>query len=68
MHSDPESGLPHVAHELFNLMAQIELWLQDHPHIDASTLLKFNQPPQDHKTVFTSQDNNARALDATRGK
>lgn len=48
---DTESGLPHVAHELFNLMAQIELYLQERPYLDLSAILKFKQPPTDHKQV-----------------
>jgi hypothetical protein len=49
---DYESGLPHIAHELFNLMAQIELYVAANPGIDFKKMLKFNQPPQDHKQVF----------------
>lgn len=46
---DRESGLPHVAHELFNLMAQIELYMQSNPQLDIRKLLEFNPPPTDHK-------------------
>lgn len=49
MEADHESGLPHIAHELFNLMAQIELWIKDHPHIDWRKMLEYNDPPTDHK-------------------
>lgn len=49
LYHDDESGLPHIAHELFNLMAQIELYLQDNPQIDFAQLLKFNEPPTAHK-------------------
>jgi hypothetical protein len=46
---DHESGLPHIAHELFNLMAQIELYVAANPAIDFNSMLEFNQPPQEHK-------------------
>lgn len=46
---DRESGLPHVAHELFNLMAQIELYMQSNPQLDIRKMLVFNPPPTDHK-------------------
>lgn len=46
---DHESGLPHIAHELFNLMAQIELFIAANPALDFKGMLTFNQPPQDHK-------------------
>jgi hypothetical protein len=48
---DHESGLPHIAHELFNLMAQIELYVAANPGIDFKSMLEFKQPPQDHKIV-----------------
>jgi Domain of unknown function (DUF5664) len=51
LYPDYESGLPHIAHELFNLMAQIELYLQDHPGIDVRRVLKFNPPPTAHKSA-----------------
>lgn len=47
--NDAESGLPHIAHEIFNLLALIELELDENPHIDFEQMLKFNPPPQDHK-------------------
>jgi hypothetical protein len=52
MATDHESGLPHVAEELFNLMAQIELYVAANPGIDFKSMLEFKQPPQDHKQVF----------------
>jgi hypothetical protein len=69
---DHESGLPHIAHELFNLMAQIELYVAANPGIDFKSMLEFNQPPQDHKKVFDAhpephykaQDRNSRERDA----
>jgi len=48
MARDTESGLPHIAHELFNLMAVIELWLERNP-IDVQRMLKYNEPPTEHK-------------------
>lgn len=51
--TDQESGLPHIAHELFNLMAVIELVLQKNPDIDVSAILTPNEPPQEHKNVST---------------
>lgn len=56
LYPDDESGLPHVAHELFNLMAQIELYLQDHPGISIKELLKFNPPPTAHKHSMQQED------------
>lgn len=54
MCKDAESGLPHVAHELCNLMAQIELYFQQEPskaHLDKlyKELCTYNEPPQEHK-------------------
>ena len=49
---DPESGLPHIAHEVFNLLAMIELDFQDHPEPDklmAALLSAMKEPPTDHK-------------------
>lgn len=48
MARDPESNLPHVAHELFNLMAMIEIYLQDND-LNVDQFLNYNTPPQDHK-------------------
>ena len=69
---DRESGLPHVAHELCNLMAQIELYMQSNPQLDIRKLLSFNPPPTDHKQnvpqqYFTMipQTIGARIVDAT---
>lgn len=52
--TDDESGLPHVAHELFNLMAQIELYFQDMPQVDPYKFTAYNEPPQEHKNVSAS--------------
>ena len=49
---DHESGLPHIAHELFNLMAMIELDFQDHPDPDKllqDLLSAMKEPPTSHK-------------------
>ena len=49
---DHESGLPHIAHEVFNLLAMIELDFQDHPEPDkllADLLSAMKEPPTDHK-------------------
>ena len=46
---DDESNLPHVAHELFNLMAQIELFMQYTKGIDINEILQYNEPPTEHK-------------------
>ena len=46
---DEESNLPHIAHELFNLMAQIELFLQDNPCLSVDEMLKYYKPPTEHK-------------------
>jgi hypothetical protein len=51
IYPDDESGLPHVAHELFNLMAQVELYLQDNPMIDVRKVLTPKEPPTAHKYV-----------------
>lgn len=50
--TDAESGLPHIAHELFNLMAQIELHLQESGYNsdEVMELLKWKAPPTDHKS------------------
>lgn len=46
---DDESGLPHIAHELFNLMAQIELVFQDRPDLNPWDYTVAKEPPQEHK-------------------
>ena len=46
---DPESGLPHIAHEIFCLLALLELALDAEPYTDLEKLCRFNQPPQAHK-------------------
>lgn len=46
---DHESGLPHVAHEIFNLLALIELEIQNNPGADWASYLNYNKPPTDHK-------------------
>lgn len=49
---DEESGLPHIAHEIFNLLCMVELDLQDHPEPDRlmeSLLNNMKQPPLGHK-------------------
>ena len=49
---DEESGLPHIAHEIFNLLCMIELDFQDHqdPDLLMELLLSNrNQPPTGHK-------------------
>jgi len=46
---DPESGLPHIAHELFNLMAVIELWLENNPGVNPQMMLQYTEPPTEHK-------------------
>ena len=56
MSVDDESGLPHVAHELFNLMAQIELYVQQNPGVDFLSMLEFKQPPTAHKEELPTLD------------
>lgn len=49
---DEESGLPHIAHEIFNLLAMIELDLQSAPNpnkVLQELLAEMKEPPQDHK-------------------
>ena len=46
---DAESNLPHIAHELFNLMAQIELFFQNNPQISVDAMLEYHKPPTEHK-------------------
>lgn len=50
MSKDDESGLPHVYHELFNLMAQIELYFQNNKTIDPYKTFVYKSPPTSHKT------------------
>lgn len=47
--ADSESGLPHIAHEVFNLLALMELQIAEMPHDIYLRMLKFKQPPLDHK-------------------
>jgi hypothetical protein len=47
---DPESNLPHVAHEIVCLLMLIELQLEAEPYTDLEKLCTFNKPPLDHKT------------------
>ena len=44
---DHESGLPHIAHEVFNLMALMELCIGN--EVDLELLVQFKQPPTGHK-------------------
>lgn len=49
---DEESGLPHIAHEIFNLLCMIELEFQE--HLDREGLMRtllgnMKEPPLDHK-------------------
>ncbi len=46
--TDEESGIPHLAHEIFCLLAVLELSLSE-SGVDWRSYLKFNQPPLDHK-------------------
>jgi Domain of unknown function (DUF5664) len=48
---DHESGLPHIAHEVFNLLCLMELALQNSNDPDAllKQLCQFNPPPTAHK-------------------
>lgn len=46
--SDRESDLPHLAHEVFCLLAVLELALDEYG-LEWQDVLKFNQPPLDHK-------------------
>jgi len=49
---DIESGIPHIAHEIFNLLCMIELDFQDHPNPDKVLQLIIDgmkTPPTDHK-------------------
>jgi len=48
---DEESGLPHIAHEVFNLLCLMELALQNTADPDGllKQLCTFNPPPLDHK-------------------
>ena len=47
--ADSESGLPHIAHEVFNLLALMELQIAEIPHDVYLRMLKFNPPPLTHK-------------------
>ena len=54
---DEESGLPHIAHEIFNLLCMIELDFQNHP--DPASLMELclenmKQPPTGHKNLAQS--------------
>lgn len=49
---DDESGLPHIAHEIFNLLCMIELDFQECGDPDAVLKIIIDgvkQPPQEHK-------------------
>lgn len=46
---DRESGLPHIAHEIFCLLAIMELELAEHPEYDLEEICRFNAPPTSHK-------------------
>ena len=54
---DAESGIPHIAHEIFNLLCMIELDLQEYRNdggdVDAlmCKLIAFKEPPTAHKYV-----------------
>lgn len=52
MSRDKESNLPHVAHELFNLMAMMELYLQEND-LNVEQFLDYNPPPTAHKKSRT---------------
>lgn len=43
---DAESGLDHMAHEITNLLFQLQTRIEQNPDID---FLTFNDPPQDHR-------------------
>lgn len=47
--TDTESGLLHTAHELTNSLFILEDYLSALPPDQFRALLKFNEPPQDHK-------------------
>lgn len=48
---DAESGLPHIAHEIFNLLCMIELEYQEaaDPDLLKKLLDAMKEPPTDHK-------------------
>ena len=46
---DEESNLPHIAHELFCLLAMVELFLEGEPYTDLEKLCQFNTPPTAHR-------------------
>lgn len=46
---DAESGLPHIAHEIFCLLAIMELELQEREDLNLEDICEFKQPPLDHK-------------------
>lgn len=45
---DEESGLPHIAHEVFNLLALMELEMSE-TGVDWMSYTRFNPPPTAHK-------------------
>lgn len=55
--ADSESGLPHIAHEVFNLLALMELQIAEMPYDVYQRMLKFNPPPLDHKQASAFPDN-----------
>ena len=47
---DEESGLPHIAHEVFCLLAIMELAFYNQTDT-LGEICEFNEPPQDHKNT-----------------
>lgn len=52
---DHESGLPHIAHEIFCLLAMMELHLQENAE-EAEEYCNFKQPPTAHKVNPSAED------------
>ena len=58
--ADEESGIPHIAHEIFCLLAVLELALSE-PNVDYRAYTHFNPPPLDHKVKPTPGNPNGYA-------
>jgi len=76
---DNESGIPHIAHEIFNLLCMIELDIQEYEQGggDVTSLMAkltaFKPPPTAHKELVASKvpgaaTQQAREEDARKGK